>query len=132
MPRTILGQRIDRFTVARTPLAIGVGPVVVPVAVKLDPAPAYVGSDPGAEPIPYHFHLDAYDPAAHNTLVKVTVVMVQVGHGEPADVEGWLASSTPKGSADTSALATGGDFTVPVPDAADGDYNAQVLLTYDA
>lgn len=136
MARTVLGQRLDKFTVARAAalaLAAGVAPAAPPAApAKLDPQPAFKTLDPAGEPIPFAFDLPAYDLATHNKLTAVAVVVLPVGHGEPVDADGWLASSNPKGHADTSALQAGGPVTVEVPGVGDGDFIAQVVLTYDA
>ena len=136
MSRIVLGQRLDKFTVARAAaLAVtagAAGSLAAPLALKLDPAPAFSKLDPTAEPIPFEFNLPAYDLGTHNKLLGVAVVVVPVGHGEPIEPADWLSSSYAKGSADTSAIQAGGPFTVAVKGVEDGDFTGQVVLTYDA
>lgn len=136
MARTILGQRIDPFTIHRVAagvalagLAAGADPSAPP---KSDPHPALVGIDTDAEPLKVNFSLPAYDPATNNVLTGVTVVVVPQGQGEPDSPEGWMASSYPKATFDASALQAGGDFAVAIPDVPEGQFAGQVLLTYDA
>lgn len=134
MARTVLGQRIDPFTIRRVAaaaLALG-GELAAAPAPKSDPQPALVGIDTDAEPLKVNFSLAGYDPATSNVLTGVAVVVVPRGHGEPATVEDWMASSYPKATFDASALRDGGDFAVAIPDVPEGQFAGQVLLTYDA
>ena len=134
MPRTILGKKLDKFTLARHAALAAVAVAVpdIPTPAKIDVEPAFRTMDLSTDPIKVEFDLPAYDLATHNKLVTLTVVVVPVGHGEPTDPEAWLASSYLKGTADTSAIQAGGPVEVTVAGLPDGDFVGQILLTYDA
>jgi len=88
------------------------GPAIGPVelmyippaepGVKVDVEVAFAGFTPDGE---FHFELPAYDPAAHNLLAAVHVVLVADGTPVPTDPAAAVASpALPHYSTDTSTL----------------------------
>lgn len=131
--RIVIGPTIDKFSLARTLVAGAIATAVAPPEVaKADPAPSVVGVDAAGEPVKVRFNLPAYDLATSNRLVKVQVIVLPADHGHPDSVDGWLATSYPRGEVDTSGNQASGEIEVPVADLPDGDFVGQTLFTYEA
>ena len=99
--------------------------------VKADPAVTIVALDPAAETVTYH--VEPYDLATSNTLVKSSAYLVPDGVAIPTD--GLVLTHPENGYAftdfDTSAMQLGADFTVSLPDGPDGLFNLVTALYYD-
>ncbi len=115
MSRTILGQKLSTFTVS----TLGVVAASTAPSGKLDPHPMFVRAHGDAgQPASFDFMVPRYDSTTHNKLIGVTVVVLPIGHGEPATVDDWLNCSYPKATLDTSSIgapSVTAPATVPAP-----------------
>lgn len=137
--RYILGPSFGKLTRATAAAAIAAGDAsALPPATppRRDVEITLKAKDEAAWTVT--FRVPPYDLAACNRLAEIRVYLFpeSIGANPPTDVAGFFATPymgrpLPFTAQDVSALQSGGDVTIALPDVADGDFGGRAILGFD-